>query len=110
MTEDKLTDLGVVDEGRVAFNDRFNGVLVHGFAKERHFVDEDVKDEAVASLITQLEDNSLKYVGNPVFAENLLRQKVEEFNQELQVRPQMGMEQAEDDDDGPADFPSCFQD
>ena len=38
--EDKLVDFGIHGERRVSFDERFKGVLVHEFAKERHFVDE----------------------------------------------------------------------
>lgn len=111
VSADMLVGSGLDSAGQAAFNDRYAGVLVHEFAKERNFVDEKVKDEVVAAIITQLNENSLSYVANPVFADNLFRQKVEQFAQELQVRNGMASVPDElQDDDGPADFSSCFQD
>ncbi|MEN8256466.1 MAG: hypothetical protein ABFS09_01240 [Thermodesulfobacteriota bacterium] len=107
---EKLAASGLDEAGQLAFNERFAGVLVHEFAKERHFIDDNVKDEAVRAIIAQIHENSLGYVANPVFAANLFQQKVDEFIQELDVRQQLDIKQEENDDDGPADFSSCFQD
>ncbi len=110
VSNEDLSSLGLDNSGQAAFNDKYNGTLVHEFSKDRHFVDENVKDEAVNDLISQINDNSLNYVARPVFAENLIKQKVDELIQELEVRQQLGMNEQEEDDDGPADFSSCFQD
>jgi hypothetical protein len=96
---------------QAAFSTHYNGVLVHEFTKERNFVDENVKDEVVSAIIGQIHDNSLAYVANPVFAANLLQQKVDQFIQEQNVRREMGMvHDDEEEDDGPADFSACFRD
>jgi hypothetical protein len=108
--EEKLGGSGLDSAGQTAFAEHYKGVLIHEFAKERNFVDENDRDEVVAAIVAQVNDNSLSYVANPVFAENLFRQKVEEFIQEQHVRAQMGVDHAEEEDDGPADFSSCFQD
>src|SRR6056297_2221855 len=59
VSPEDLSASGLDIAGQVAFNDKYNGVLVHEFSKERHFVDENVKDEAVNTLISQIHDNSL---------------------------------------------------
>lgn len=109
--EEMLAGSSLDSAGQAAFNEHYNGVLVHEFAKERNFVDENVKDEVVEAIVAQVNDNSLSYVANPVFAANLFKQKVEDFIQEQHVRAQMGLaHDDEEDEDGPADFSSCFQD
>ena len=107
---EKLTESDLDDDMKTAFKEHYNKGLVHEFIKERNFVDEQDKDDVVSGIISQVNENSLRYVANPVFAENLFRQKVEEFTQEQHVRQQLGLGQDEEDDDGPADFSSCFQD
>ncbi len=107
---DKIAGSGLDGAGQAAFNDHCNGVLVHEFIKERNFVDENVKDEVVGAIISQINENSLSYVANPVFADNLFRQKVDEFVQEQAIRVQMGLVPDEEEGDEPADFSSCFKD
>lgn len=106
----ELAESGLDAAGQAAFCDHYKDLLVHEFARERHFVDEKAKEEAVDFLISQINDNSLGYIANPLFADKLLQQKVAEFAQELERRRQM--EEAADDKevDEPADFSACFQD
>ena len=105
-----LTTTELSDVDRELLLERAGGVLCHEFAKERNFVDENEKAAVVSGLIASMYENSLSYVANPVFAENLLRQKVEEFRKEMEVRRQMVVESPEEDDDGPADLSACFRD
>ncbi len=107
---EKLAESGLDAAGQAAFSDHYKDILVHEFAKERNFIDENVKDEVVRAIISQINENSLSYVANPVFADNLFRQKVDEFMQEQAIRAQMGLVHDEGEDDEPADFSACFQD
>lgn len=111
VADDRLGAAGLHGSELEAFRERFNGVLVHEFAKERHFVDDQVKDEVVAGIVGTLNKNSMDYVAHPVFADNLVQQKVEMVKQELKVRRELDMvEQDIDDTEGPADFSACFRD
>lgn len=111
VADDRLSAAGLHGPELEAFRQRFNGVLVHEFAKERHFVDDRLKDEVIAELVATLNRNSMNYVANPVFADNLVQQKVEMVKQELKVRQGLDMvEHDMDDDEGPADFSACFRD
>ncbi len=108
--EEKLSGSPLDEEGQGDFVEHYNGILVHEFAKERNFVDENVKDEVVSAIISQIHDNSLGYVANPVFAANLFQQKVDQFIQERDIRKEMGVDHDEEEDDDPADFSACFRD
>ncbi len=79
------------------------------YDKERNFVDDRVKDEAVQELVDQIRDSNLDYMAKESFAENLLRNRVDEFIQEFEVRKQMGLLDNKEDVDEPDDFSACFQ-
>ncbi len=106
----EMAGSGLDAAGQAAFRDHYKDLLVHEFARERHFVDEKAKEEAVDFLISQINDNSLGYIANPLFAEKLFLQKVEEFAKELDRRRQMEEAADEKEADEPADFSACFQD
>jgi hypothetical protein len=110
--EEKLAGSGLEVKEQKVFCKLCNNTLVHEFIKERNFIDEKEKDEVVAAIISQIQENSLGYMANQVFADNLFQQKVDEFMREQDVLRQMAMVKAdfEDDDDGPADFSACFKD
>lgn len=107
---DKLAGSVLDKEGQAAFFDHYEGVLVHEFSKERNFVDVRDKDNVVSAIISQVNDNSLGYVANPVFAENLFNKKVDAFIQEQSILARMAEGQGDEEAEEPADFSACFKD
>ncbi len=108
----KLAALSMDSEMLAAFVAKTNGKLEYVFTKERNFIDEGLKDEAVAEFMGQIEEVTLPYLGATTFVDRLFEQKVEEFSQEYKVRQEIGLiaRDDEEEDDGPADFSACFKD
>jgi len=91
--------------------EKYSEGLIHTIIKERTFVDEEEMEEILAQLLDQLSENFLNYMGSEIFPKKLFDQKFEEWKLEYTVKKEMGLlEEAEEDDDGPADFSACFAD
>lgn len=84
--------------------------LVFSLDKERNFVAEEEKQEVFTELLGQVNDNLLAYLANPAFPEKLFRRRCEELKARLLIeRQQERSAAAQAEDEGPADFSSCFR-
>ena len=76
--------------------------------KERRFVDLDDKDDIVEELVAQINGNISSYISSDLFPERLFAKRYGEEMEKLSIV--LTEEESEVDDDGPADFSSCFED
>lgn len=104
---DEENDPELVDE----IKDRFGKNLLFEINRELNFVDENEKDESIVFLIGSLKENMIDYMGRKSFIDKLLLKKYNEYRQEVLTRKNFEFtDQNEKEDEGPADFSSCFRD
>ena len=106
MLKELSADLEIIN----AFKDRYANGLNLEVIKERNFIDESEKDDILKQLFSQIDENSLEYMGGPIFPMKLLKSKFKEFNKEYIERKQMQVVDDIEEDDGTADFSACFRD
>ncbi len=77
--------------------------------KERRFVDQVDKDDLVDDLVAQINENISAYISSAHFPARLFAKRYGEEKDKLFFTVE-GKESEVDDDEGPADFSSCFTD
>ncbi len=98
------------DEQYQSFVEKYpQGKLTFQYDKERNFIDDAIKDEALQELVDQIADLNIDYMGTQSFADNLFKKTVEEFVQEFNVRKEMGLLKRDEDIEEPDDFSACFK-
>ncbi|HSR36168.1 MAG TPA: hypothetical protein VLL73_03225 [Desulfurivibrionaceae bacterium] len=79
-------------------------------SKERNFVDDREKDEVLAGMVANVRENMLSYLANPLFPARLFASHYEEERANCLVeRHYQALPQADDEEDGPADFSALFR-
>ncbi|MFZ5775644.1 MAG: hypothetical protein ACOY3Z_09200 [Thermodesulfobacteriota bacterium] len=90
---------------------RLGQEIVFSLDKERNFVDEKEHPEVLRKMVEDVFANMRAYLATPSFPEKLLRKRYEEARQACLIERQYAsLPQSGDEDDGPADFSSCFRD
>lgn len=106
-------DENVAPEMKSAIRRMLGDNITFDMIKERHFVDKKDKNDVMAELLGHVMDHMLSYLDKPLFPQRLLDCRYEECKQRcLLEERQRSIEEPDkdDDDDGPADFSSCFVD
>jgi len=112
VAEDFFSRLAEADTALLsAVREKMAGFMSFGVAKEKNFIDAAEKDSALRAMVEQVSANMLAYLANQKFPEKLFVRRYEELKAACQIeRYYSSISAAEDDDDGPADFSSCFKD
>ena len=112
LTESYFDHLSLDDTDFLIFlRERLGSNLSYVISKERTFVDEKNKDKIYGDMLTELQENTVSYIGSSLFPQKLFESHFEKLKKEYAVKKEMDMlEEDAEDDDGPADFSACFQD
>lgn len=90
---------------------RIGPTLTFSLVKERNFVAQDLRQATLDDLLTHITENILSYIERPDFPGKLFLREYKKLMQQVAINLQMEKikADADKDDDGPADFSSCFK-
>lgn len=84
--------------------------LTFAVFKERNFVDDREKATVLAGLVASVRENVLVYLANPQFPARLFASHYQEERANCLIkRHYQALPQAEDEEEGPADFSALFR-
>ncbi len=98
-------DSGLLEEVRARMGEQ----VAFDVIKERNFVDEAEKDAILKAMVEQVSGNMVRYLANPKFPEKFFSSKYEELRKACLVERHYRAQGEEDEEEGPADFSSCFR-
>lgn len=89
---------------------RLGETLEFQIEKQRNFVAESEKDEIVAELVGQIHTNLGEYLSSDRFPEKLFAARYKEEKEKAARAEFDEVIDSQEEDEGPADFSSCFVD
>ena len=89
---------------------RMGSALNMELAQERNFVDAEVREEVSQELLARISDNMTVYLSAESFPARFFAIRYEEAKEACLVDMARGVDNLEEEDDGPTDFSACFRD